>query len=394
MEETKEKQKNGFRWGTLGKVLLIVCAVAIVGLAAYRLIFVKKEVETSPLSTVSVTHLEKGTVEIETSLIGTMMPGDVYYVVPKVAGEIKKIYVAAGDKVKAGDPICEIDNGKQIDSAKIQLDSAQVQLDALRDGLEVARTNLTRMEALYRSGDISAQNYEQVKASFDQTSAQLSAAELQYEGAKLAYDTQVEFSTVTAPAAGTVDSVNMTLNGIATQTAQVAVITSASDGKLQFNVTDRLLKSIDPGDAIRVEKQGEVFEGKVISRANMPGANTGLYLIEAEVNDGGVIPKGSSAKVFFVSEKAENVDTVPAGCIYYDGGLQYVYTVTCDTDDMTGVMEGNRKGTVHKVEVETGLTNGKITEIVSGVTQADEIVSTWTAQLFEGAQVQVSGGAD
>ena len=391
----KEKQeKKPFAWGKLGKALLIVCALAIAALAVWRIFFVKKEVDTNPLSTISVTSPEKKNIEVETSLIGIMMPGDVYYVVPKVAGEITKIYVSAGDRVKAGDPICEIDNQKQIDSAKIQLDSAQVQLDAVKDSVAMAKTNLDRMEALYQSGDISAQSYEQVKSGYDQAVAQLSACELQLSAAKLGYDTQVEFSTVTAPASGTVDSTNMTLKGIATQTAQVAVIASDNDGKLQFNVTDRLLRSIEPGDGIRVEKQGEIFSGKVISKAGMPGQTTGLYLVEAEVDDGGAIARGSSVKVFFVSEKAEDVSSLPTSCIYYDGGKQYVFTVTDDAGTSAGVMEGNRAAIVHKVEVQTGLSNGVTTEIVSGVTASDKVAATWTAQLYEGARVQVLGGAD
>ena len=391
----KEQQdKKPFAWGKLGKALLIICAALIVVLAVWRIFFVKKEVDTNPLSTISVTSPAQKNIAVETSLIGMMMPGDVYYVVPKVAGEITKIYVSAGDKVKAGDPICEIDNQKQIDSAKIQLDSAQVQLDAVKDSVAMAKTNLDRMEALYKSGDISAQNYEQVKSGYDQAVAQLSASELQLSAAKLGYDTQVEFSTVTAPASGTVDSTNMTLKGIATQTAQVAVITSDSEGKLQFNVTDRLLKSIEPGDEIRVEKQGEIFSGNVTSKAGMPGQNTGLYLIEAEVDDGGVIARGSSVKVFFVSEKAEDVSSLPTSCIYYDGGKQYVFTITDDAETSAGVMEGNSAAIVHKVEVQTGLSDGETTEILSGVTAADRVAATWTAQLYEGARVQVLGGAN
>ena len=398
MKSTETKQEKGssaFSWGKAGKIALLVIAVMIVILAVYRIFFVKKEVEKNPLSTVSVTHAGKGTVEVETSLIGTMMPGDVYYVVPKAAGEIKKVYVSAGDKVKSGDPLCEIDNQKQIDSAKIQLDSAQVQLDAVKDSVATAKTNLDRMQALYSSGDISAQNYEQVKSGYDQAVAQLSACELQLKAAQLGYDTQVEFSTVTAPAAGTVDSVNMTEKGIATQTSPLALITSDSGGTLQFNVTDRLLKAIEPGDEVRVEKQGEVYPGKITTKAGMPGQNTGLYLVEAKVDDGGVIASGASAKVFFVSEKAEDVLLIPVSCLYYDGGKQYVYTVTYDGEDIGNeVLEGNRPAVVHKVEVQTGVSNGTETEILSGITEAEEVVKTWTAQLFEGARVQVSGGAD
>ena len=51
------------------------------------------------------------------------------------------------------------------------------------------------MKALYESGDISAQAYEQAVSG-------LSMAKLQYDSAKLNYDTQSENTVVTAPIAG------------------------------------------------------------------------------------------------------------------------------------------------------------------------------------------------
>ena len=44
----------------------------------------------------------------ETSLVGTIISGDTYYVVPKVSGEILKIYVKNGDEVKKGDKISQL----------------------------------------------------------------------------------------------------------------------------------------------------------------------------------------------------------------------------------------------------------------------------------------------
>ena len=50
-QENGKQKKKGFRWGTLGKVLLILCAAALVVLTVWRIFFVKKEVDTNPLST-------------------------------------------------------------------------------------------------------------------------------------------------------------------------------------------------------------------------------------------------------------------------------------------------------------------------------------------------------
>lgn len=55
------------------------------------------------------------------------------------------------------------------------------------------------MKVLYDSGDISAQAYEQVVNG-------VSMAKLQYDGARLNYDIQLENSTVTAPISGLLES--------------------------------------------------------------------------------------------------------------------------------------------------------------------------------------------
>lgn len=384
--------------------LLVLCALALAGGAAYRLTRPEEAVETTPLPTVSVTSPETASIGIESSLIGQMVPGDLYYVTPKAAGEIREIYVEQGDFVEEGDPICEIDNQKQIDAAKISLDSAQVSVDTYQDSVATAKTNLDRMAALLNTGDISSQTYEQTKAAYDQAAAGLEGAKLQLEAAQLQYDTQVEYATVTAPVSGKIESESMEINALAAQSTQLCVISGDSAKKVQFGVTDRLLPAFSLGETIRVEKQGETYEGTISSISTMVSAASGLYPLEATVADNGAIPAGASVKVYFTSEKAEDVLTVPTDAIYYDGGKNYVYTVSeiskeelSDTGSGTvaTVMEGNTPAEVHKIEVETGLSDGERTEIRSGISQEDTVILTWTNQLYEGAQVQVlSAGAE
>ena len=392
-----ENRKQGSALRTAGIILLIVLFAAIAALAVYRIFFIKDKTVATPLSTVTVEHPEKGSIEIETSLVGTRMPGEVYYALPMAAGKVTKIYVKVGDTVKKGDKICDIDNQKQIDAAKLSLDSAELQIRTVEESIELAKTNLERMEALYATGDISAQSYEQVKNSYDQAIAGLDGAKLQYDGAKLQYDTQLEFSTVTALADGVVETTNMTENAYATQSSPVAVISGSGSGRVTFNITDRLLSGVHAGDEVRFEKQGSVYFGTVTEVSQMPGQSTGLYEVKADVEDGGTIPTGASVKVYFVSEKAEDAILVPTGAVYYDGGHTYLYTVSYDgaADDLkdTMVLEGNRPAIVHKNEVLAGLSDSERTQILEGIRTEDEIIVTWTAQLYEGARVQVSGGS-
>ncbi len=340
----------------------IIIGVVIAGiLAAAAVPRFLKPAEVTEQVTIPVVKAEMpqtGTITLSKEVIGTVEPSDIIYVMPKVAGEILEIYVNPGDIVEAGQPLCRIDN-KQIDSSKISLDAAKVAMDT-------ANANLARMQVLYASGDISAQAFEQV-----QTSAQ--SASLQYDGAKLAYDLQVEYSTVTAPITGKIESSTMALHNTVAQSSQLCVITGEGGKKVTFSVADSLRNALSLGDEIVMEKQGTEYAGTVTEIGSMVNPQTGLFDIEASVDNGETLAPGVKIQLSVVSDKSENVMTLPVDCVYYDGGNAYVYTY--------------ENGTVHKVPVEVGIYDSERAEIVSGISADNLVITTWTSELTEGAAV-------
>lgn len=346
----------------------IITGVVIAGiLAAAAVPRFLKPAEVAEQVTIPVVKAETpqtGTITLSKEVIGTVEPSDIIYVMPKVAGEILEIYVNPGDVVEAGQPLYRIDN-KQIDSSKISMDAAKVALDT-------ANANLARMQVLYDSGDISAQSFEQV-----QTSAQ--SAKLQYDGAKLAYDLQVEYSTVTAPIAGKIESSTMALHNTVAQSSQLCVITGEGGKKVTFSVADSLRNALSLGDEIVMEKQGTEYTGTVTEIGSMVNPQTGLFDIEASVDNGGTLAPGVKIQLSVVSDKSENVMTLPVDCVYYDGGDAYVYTY--------------ENGTVHKVPVEVGIYDSERAEIVSGISEDNLVITTWTSELTEGALVTLQEAA-
>lgn len=377
MQKEKTNKDQNHRGRGVWRAFVIICLIVLVFLIVRRVTKPAEEIETVPLPTVSVTKASQGDIEVTTELIGSMQASDIYYVTPKVAGEIKEIYVEQGQQVSEGDPICRIDNDTQTDSAKISMDSAQVAMNS-------AQSSLDRMTPLYQAGDVSAQSYEQAQTA-------LESARLQYEAAKLAYDTQVDYATVKAPVDGTIESENMDINAMVSQSSQLCVISGDGAKTVSFGVTDRLLSSLSQGDPVTVTKQGSEYEGNITDISGMPDSVTGLYEIKASVADNGAIPQGANVQVSFVSDSADNAVILPMDAVYHDGGKTYVYTFEEDaqTNSNTGI--------VHKVEVETGINDGTYYEMLSGVLPEDNIILTWTQQLYEGAQVQLlnqGGSAD
>lgn len=303
-----------------------------------------------------------GDLNLSTSLTGTVEAADVVYVYAKASGDVTSVLVKAGDTVEQGDVLVEIDT-EQVESAKNAMESASVNLSE-------ARSTLSRMQLLYNSGDLSEQEYEQY-------SNAVKSAQLQYESAKLSYDRQVEYSTITAPIAGKVESCSADVYDRVSQSDQLCVISGEGDSKITFYVTQRMMRNLHTGDALEIIKNGSSYEGTISEISSMVDESTGLFEVKAEAQETDEIAIGSTVKINLVTETARNAMLVPVDAIYYSNSDAYVY------------LHEDGKAVMAKVEV--GLYDSDYAEILSGLSMDDMVVSTWSSNLYEGASVRLAG---
>ena len=342
---------NQEKTNNVGKVLyIVVIALVLLGIVFLfiKRITSKKEVVLNPIPSVNVTHIAKGNISKDISVMGNILPTDTYYVVAKVAGDIKKVNVANGNFVKKGDPICEIDAEKEIEAAYIQYDTA--------------KKNFERMQKLYRAGDISQQSFESVKA--------------QYEGLKLAYDTKVEYSIPVAVADGYVENTNMTENTSISQGTVLCYITSEGAKEINFGVTERVLEGIKINDDVTIEKSGKTYKGYISNISNLVDAQTGLFKVKAVITSDNNFASGIMAKVSFPYIKKTNVNILPNELIYYESSVPYLYVVGDDNK-------------LRREYIEVGIENDSYSEVITNIDKNLRIVSTWNKDLAEGAEVNV-----
>lgn len=350
-----------------GIIIGVAVVAAIAAIVAPR--FFKKEqfgqAAADPILSAAVP--ERGNLQLTTDLIGTVEPSDVVYIYPKASGDVTGVQVKAGDFVEQGQVLCTIDT-KQVDTAKNNMDTARV-------SMEKAKADFDRMSLLYSGGGISSQEYEQYKSSCE-------LAELSYKSAKQNYETQVEYSTITAPITGTVELADMEVHDTVSQSNLICVIAGEGGKVVSFSVTDRVRGYLNVGDSMSVEKDGKEYAGTIQEVSTMTDSATGLFKIKAAVPDDGSLPTGSSLKLSVISEKTENAMLVPVDAIYFEGGNSYLYTYDKEA------------GTVHKVQVETGIYDSEKMEILSGITMDDLVVSTWSSELYEGAKARLLGAEE
>lgn len=353
-----------------------VVVLGFAGLVATRMMKPQEEMQTKGLPAVTLTTATEGSIEQTTSLMGTVEPSDTYYITPKVAGELVEIYVQNGQSVEAGAPIAKIDNQKQIDAAKSQLEAANASVQAASQQAATAQDAVNRMTPLYESGDISVQSYNQTANSAKAAASQVDAAKAQAASAKLNYESQVEFATVTAPAAGVVQNQNMTLHGMVSQSSQLCVITGTGAKVVKFNVTEDVLQNLTLGQIVTVEKNGSSYSGTVTKLTKLVDPQSGLFPVEATLSGADALSDGSSTKLSLVAAKADHTLLVPVDAVYYSGGNPYVYTY--------------ENGVVKRVFITTGISDDQNVEVTDGLDGTEQIVNSWTDDIYDGAEVRIA----
>ena len=357
-------------------IIIVVALIGALGAAvAARLMKPEEEMQVKELPAVTVTTLSTGTIERETSLMGTIQPSDTYHVMPKTSGEIIEIFVQNGDQVKQGDPIARIDNQKAIDSAKAAYDSANASLQASQNQANTATDALNRMTPLYQAGDVSPQTYTSTLNSANAAQSQAAAARAQVNSAKLQYDTQVEYSTVTAPADGTIQNQNMTLNAPVSQSSELCVITGSGQRKVKFSVTEDVLNNLSLGQKVTVEKNSTVYEGTITDLSRLVDSSSGLFSVEAVLSHAEALTDGVAAKVQLVSATARDALIVPVDYVYYSSGNPYVYVY--------------ENGIARRAFITLGITSDSEYQVLDGITGSDMVVSSWTEDIYDGASVRI-----
>ncbi len=345
-----------------GPIIFVLIVVLLFGgVIVYRQTRPQAELEEEIPPMVDTEIMQKGDIVLYRELVGTVEPEDVVYVYPKASGEITGIYVSAGDYVTAGQAICTIDT-QTVESARLSMESA-------RTAYENAQATYNRQLALYQAGDVAAATFEQAESSYK-------SAQIAYEQAQLSYNNQVEYSNLTAPIGGKVESVSIDTHDNVSQASLICVISGVGGKSLKFNVPENIMKQMQLGDTITLEKDGTEYQAQINEIAGMIDASTGLFEIKASIDGGDSLATNSTVSLTVISDQVHGVDTIHTDSVYYSGGDAYVYIY----DD----------GTVHEVPITVGIYDSELAQVTGGLKPADMVITTWTNELYEGSHVRVS----
>ena len=162
---------------------------------------------------------------------------------PEVEGYIRRIFVKAGDQVRSGQPLIQIDPDRQ----QASITTLESQVAAREADLAFATQQITRMKKLHQAGAVSLAELEQAETAYKNAEAQLAAVRAQIKENEV----QLQYYRVVAPVAGIVGDIPVR-EGDRVTTATLITTIDQSDG-LEAYLNVPLERATELKDGLAVE---------------------------------------------------------------------------------------------------------------------------------------------
>ncbi|TRX01396.1 efflux RND transporter periplasmic adaptor subunit [Flavobacterium gawalongense] len=306
---------------------------------------------TTVKDTVFSHYLEvQGNVETKENLI----------IYPQFSGILTSLNVVAGQKVSKGQLLGMIDDG----GLSQQLAQAQSQL-------ALAKTTFERQKRLWDQKIGSEIQFLQAQTNMvsqqkmvSQIKAQLAKTRIVAPFSGVIDETLIERGQVVAPGQGLMRIVNLNNMYVSTSVPENYI------GKLKVGTSvDVYLTSLDKN-----------YSGKIRQVANNINPNNRTFTIEVSVpNKENLLRPNQVAKLRIVDYTAKNAIVVPTNVVQEDGGKNKFVFIVTNTKGTTGIAK--------KVLVELGQSSNNVTEILSGLSADDIIVTEGVNTISDGMKL-------
>ncbi len=351
---------------------------------------------------VQVQPVTADTISTENKVSGKVVSDNESSVFVASSAKCTAVYVDAGDMVSAGQKLCTLDLASTISSynaANISYNSAvqsyQDQKNVFDSQIALYTKNVNDLKALKEIGAASQTEIDQAQLQLESAQATKNSTLSQLEAGMQSYKSNVEqLSTVLenvdgagnviAPISGTLVSLNAEENAFVSPSMPVAVIDGVDQMKISVSVSEALVPKLTIGDSVdvTVSAASQTFAGAIRSVEQAANAQTKLYTVTVSVpSDVSGLLSGMFADVTFHTDTASGAIVVPTESILTSGSTQYVYVVQDDN-------------TAKYIEVTTGLTGNGVTEVTSGLSAGQQLVTVGQSYLSDGAAVRVVSGED
>ncbi len=372
-------------------LLVALCLIPAIAFAAWQMIPPGRD----KFATVQVS---RGDIESSVTALGTLQPRRYVDVGAQASGQIRKIHVEVGDRVKEGQLLVEIDPATQnakLDAGRFSIDNLKAQLLEQRAQNELARQKYQRQQNLAAGGATREEDVQTAHAELRATEAriQMFQAQIRQAEASLRSDqAELGYTRIYAPMSGTVVALDaragQTLNA-QQQTPLILRIAKLSPMTVWAEVSEADIGHVKPGmqayfttlaggarrwqSTVRqilpvppkpLDQSSQGGGGSLSSSSKSGSGRVVLYTVLLDVdNTDNALMAEMTTQVFFVNGEAKNVLTAPVSALQNgtQAGIQRARVVA-------------KNGDIQPREVRTGLSDRLQVQILEGLNECDHLL--------------------
>src|SRR5262245_51859380 len=338
--------------------------------------------------TVETAVAKRASISAEPTVVGNLIGESTVPVAPRAAGRLQDISVRLGDQVGKGQRIAKVEDYELVEQIKQQEAAQEVASATIRSreaDLALAKTNVDRNRSLFERQLLPKQTLDDNEARYQSAQAQLDLARAQAQQSKARLDElkiNLNNTIITSPVNGFVARRVLDPGASVGQHAPVVEVVDISRVRMIANVVEKDLKQLQAGDVTRVQVDafpGETFTGRIARVSPVLDPATRTAPIEVEIaNPTYRLKPGMYARVGVTLDTKKDALVVPANALVDLGGRRGVFMPLSETAVFRAVQVGTEQG--------------DIVEVLGGLADGNEVITTGAGQLRDGDRIQIAGG--
>jgi HlyD family secretion protein len=394
-------RKNKKFWIWLGAGGLVVVALLGIGLA--RLVS-KSSIDPNRLAKVT-----RGDVARSVVATGKIQPITKVEVKSKASGIVEKLLVDINNHVHKGQELAQLDQQEiaaQVAAQRAQLAAAEANVATFEANIEQDKVNakapdlpmykatLDRNLEMQKEGVVSRQALDDAnkdylaaltrrdnsKAQIGVDTARLKQARAQVQQAQAGLDQleeQLSYTTIVAPMDGVILSRDVEIGDAVSSilvlgSTATLVMTEGDINEVyvQGKVDEADIAHVYMNQSARIKVESfrdRVFNGKVTKIAPLGVEKDNVTTFEVRVsidNPGGELKANMTANAEIILDEHKGVLLVPESSVIYDN----------QKNASVEIPDKKQKEGTRKIPIKIGLSNGSVTEILSGLKEGDQVL--------------------
>jgi multidrug efflux system membrane fusion protein len=332
-----------------------------------------------PTVPVTAASAERRDVPVYLKGLGSVQAFYTVTIKSRVDGQIQQVAFREGQDVKKGELLVVIDPRP----FQVALSQAQATLYRDQSQLTIQQRNFERYSGLFQQGIVSRQDFDAQQATLGQLEGTVRADQAQIDNAKL----QLSYCRITSPIGGRaglrmVDPGNMVhaadTNGLVviTELRPIAVLFTLPEDDV-ITVLRRAQGGTLPAEAYSRDDSTKIASGKLETVNNQIDPTTGTDKLKAVFdNTDGLLWPNQFVNVHLLLDVKKDAVTIPVAAVQRGNQGTFVYVVKPDKS-------------VEARPIQTGVTEGDIAQIQSGLQAGELVVTDGQDKLQKDSKVEV-----